>query len=337
MYRYKSKTIIKQAVGAVALCVSMLLAGCQPSTRQRVVDKFPTEKALTASPVPALDSMYRAYGISTVGNKYVVVCKRAERFFYVFDSSYRQVAQFATPGNGHDEWLAPMATGQYTERNDTVMIYVLERPTNQLYLQPLANDAKRQRVANLSIKGVGQLRTVFLKGANDYVGVEDDAQCLPITLKDGKKTALEHPVPDVDKLGARSNMLLQTLSTMQRAGQKWASCYFSYPMVVIRNMDGSLVSTLKIGNQWPRYTSDAQKEPFFYCVDMCSSEQAVYVLYNMPGHDNESYVLAFSWDGDPLARYRIRRSVAFTVNEAARKIVAINDDDSDGMFSEYKY
>lgn len=315
--------------------LALFLSGCGQGAKERTIEHFPVDKTLKAERVAALDTMYAAYAVALVGDRYVLTCKRAPCFFYVYDRQFRPVASLAVPGNGEGEWLAPVYTGQSQCAKGTTEMYVLERPTQKLYKVPLRQNARREEVADLSKRQLDNLRYAFRIGNGQYVGAQDDGQCLPFILNGEKKTELTHPLPDADKMGDKARLLLQTQGTLRHGNDLWADAYYSFPMVVIRQADGTMKEVVKIGRQWPRRVKE-QDEPADYCLDICSSPEAIYILFNDPSLPKESSVVAIGWDGNPLARYHIQRATAMTVDEAAKCIIAINEDEDCGMFSRYR-
>ena len=319
-----------------AILSIMLFVGCTDKPSEQVVEGFPIDMKLKAERLPQLDSMYTAYAVSSVNGRFLLTAKRMPYFFYIYNKTFGRVAEMAMSGNGNEEWMAPMYTGQLEKGNGEDSIYVLERPTNKLYLLSLKNKALRREVADFSNRKVENLRYVFCLGADRYVGSQDEGQCLPFVMNDGVKTELQHPLPDVAQMGVNARLLLQTQAVLRDTKDKWADAYFSYPMLVIRRVDGTIEQIVKIGKQWPSYTN-VHEAPADYCIDVCSSHNAIYLLFNDPKQPNESCVLAIGWDGKPIARYHIKTATAMAVDEDGHRIIAVNDDDSDGVFSMYRF
>lgn len=318
------------------LSIIFLLSACTNS-KHDAVDKFPVDKQLKGERVTKLDSCFACYGVM-YNDGYYVFTQKGNFAFRIFDASFNGINQVCARGNGENEWLAPYATGQFDTRNEQKSFYALERPTHTLRLCTLSN-GDRVDVEDFSGMDIADLRYVFCTGDKKYIGSQDEDErklfCYDANAK--KLTEFEHEGAETGECKAGKQDLLQTLATYNAEKRKLAVTYFSFPLLVIRSSEGDVVKTVRIGKDWPLYTDKNFEDANMWIVGVSSDDENVYLLYDDPALPNEMSVLVFDWEGTPVARYHIARAMAIAVNKDNHTILAINEDESNGVCSIYKY
>ena len=284
--------------------------------------------------------MYTAYAVAYYAGNYLFTQKDSS-FFCVTDTGFNTPHYLAIKGHGNQEWMAPLVTSQYEGKKDDARFYVLERPEHTLYTLSFQGNGKRKQVEDFKkCKVITDIRYVFKTADNEYCGALDYDSCNFFTYnsKSGKYKIFNHPTEcQLNVEGQGLQQLSQTLACYNSKRKLVAISYFSFPMIVIRNTDGTIKKCIQIGSKWPRYNKKNLEDTHEYFLDICSDDKYIYALYDDPRKEKEVSVLVFNWDAQPVARFHIARAIAFTVNSDAHTIVAINEDDSHGQLTIYKF
>ena len=311
----------------------LFLFSCQDDVT--VVSKFPVEKTLKSEPAANMDSLYSLHDVASDGARFYFSQKRKSRFFVVTDNDFNIKGELCVSGHGRGEWTAPMMAGQFGIYGGKDCAYILERPSHTLYAQPV-DGSERMKMEDFRSRDIASARYAFQTGDGVYAGAQDDMKCEFFVFDSRGKyvKSFPHPAVDMNSVGDMSQMLLQTRATYSHAAGRIAASYFSFPLLVIRNADGSVVATLQVENSLPQYSHDNVGDSHLYFKDIESDDKYIYALYSSPSHDDRDFVLVFAWDGTPVARYELAPAVGFAVDSAGRRIVAIND--SGGKVVVYK-
>ena len=320
---------------AYFVAMASFLVGCDTQTN-RIVEKYPLEKSLKAKNVNKTDSLYTMYAVVTDGNNFIFSQKKKARFFVTTDNSLNITGELCPAGNGHGEWNAPIATGQFGKQGSTPCAYILERSTHSLYMQP-TNGNNPTLIESFKSKDITSIRYAFKTSDNSFAGALDDDKCEFFTYRKTDKhvETFEHPIPNTDKMGNMSHILLQTLATYNDNDGKIAICYFTFPLIVVRDSEGKIEQTIQVEKTLPQYTDDNAVEPHFCFKAIKSDSKYIYALYSPSEQSAKEYILVFSWAGDAVAKYAISPSMDFAVDSRNSRFVAI--DDETGRCVEYKY
>lgn len=329
------KLSIKYAMCAYFMAIFFFLAGCDTKTN-RIVEKYPLEKSLKAKHVNKMDSLYTMYAVVTDGNNFLFSQKKKAKFFVTADNGLNITGELCPAGNGHGEWNAPIATGQFGKHESVPCAYILERSTHSLYMQPTDGN-NPTLVESFKSKDIASIRYVFRVSDDSFVGALDDDKCEFFTYRKTDKhfKTFEHPIPNTEKMGNMSHTLLQTLATYNNNDGRIAICYFTFPLIVIRSSEGKIEQTIQVEKTLPQYTEDNAIEPHFYFKAIKSDSRYIYALYSPSEQSLKEYILVFSWTGDAVAKYAISPSMDFAVDSRNSRFVAI--DDETGSCVEYKY
>lgn len=131
--------------------------------------------------------------------------------------------------------------------------------------------------------------------------------------------------------------LSQTMATYNEARRKLAVAYFSFPVIHIVDDNGENMITLQLEKQMPKYTRERTFSPHTYLVDICSTKDSIYILYDVPGYSQGMNILVVSWSGTPIARYDVPRLTCFTVDEDNSRFVGMLEDETKGVGVEFRY
>ena len=321
--------VYKIACVHLATLLSILLPAlfCSCSNDSSVVTMFPTEKKLKADAVDMHDSIYSAYAIMSDGSNYILTQKRSDNFFVVTNSTFKKTGELCAAGHGNNEWTAPIATRQFCTHNGEECIYVLERPSHTLYMQPVKG-GDRIKDEDFNIRGLTSIRYTFKTSDNTYIGALDDNKSETFVYNKTTKEikSFPHPLIDMDEVGDMSQMLLQTNATYSPTVQKMAACYFSYPIIAIRDSNGNITSAIQVEKDLPHYNHENAGDSHIYFKDIQSDNKNIYALYSSPSSSTCDYILVFTWSGEPVAKYAISPSSAFTVANKGNRIIAIDEE-----------
>lgn len=315
----------------IALC--SLWASCSDGIR--VIKKFPTESKLTGRNLPQLDSLVTAYCLTKVGDKYVFGIKKQEFLFDVYDENLRFLHKILRYGNGSREWLAPLFTSQTSEDNDDTLAYVLDRERNMLYTLSLeAPEVSLNKVEDFNKTKLNNLSCVYKVDDGRYMGVRLLGQSELFSYnKRTDRIRIIQPDGMSDEMFAANRFgLSQMLTTYSNKRKAMAVAYFNFPIISIVPSDGEKTITVQIGGKLPKYTSGNGVDPHFYSVDICSSDENIYVLFDDPDDKRNMSIIVLDWDGQPVARYRTPRLTCFTFDEPNKRFIAMLEDDTKGTF-----
>ena len=327
----------KFVVFGVVLTFLTVFSACD--NNRNIVNEFPEEHCLSADNVNAVDSLFSAYSVINNG-KYYIFTQKSDCFFKVFDDSFREINDLAFRGHGNNEWYAPLATGQFCTIDSLEYFYVLERVSHKLYKIPINfENSQRVNVEDFDIPGMTSIRYVFEIDKGLFFGALDDGECEFFTYNSRLNSfrKFEHSFSLPSNLRDYNQFLLQTQASFNAKQNKIAITYYSYPLLSIRDVKGNILAELQIGNDFPFIDKSNVWDVHNYFLDITSSDNYIYLLYDIPDKENISSVLVFDWDGNPVARYDVDKAVAFSVNEENKFFLTINEDDSNGKCSIYSF
>lgn len=338
MKRTKQFHVCKPHTWLLFLFVCAFGVSC--SKNAKVVTEFPVDKKLESRHIAALDTLYTAYAVTKLGDKFVFTVKKKEKFLYIYNEDLTPFGCTLKKGNGHNEWFAPSVTGQEISVDGKRYACVLERSNHTLYAVNLNDmNSERVRLTDFKSKSLNDISYAYKTGENSFIGAEQAEQTdLFVYDKSSGKAQVIQPqgiypaIFAADKFG-----LSQTLSAYNGGLGKLAVAYFSFPLLCIMNGDGSGRATVQVGKTLPKYSGEGDMGDDFYFLDICSTQERIYALYDGHGKKDEMSILVFEWDGSPVARYRVPRLTCFTVDESNKRFIAIQEDDSDGVCIEMKY
>ena len=317
------------------LCILQLLtifvlSSCGSTEKKLVVTSFPIDETLQPARIASLDSLPFIYSVAKIDDKYVFTCK-GDYCFYVTDSQFNPLYPMAARGNGHEEWIAPLLMRQTVNENSVGLTYLWERGTSDLYKTELANSGKRIHCGDFRDTGLKGVSYLFDLKDGKYAGAtyEEDCQFFIYNKKDNQIEYMAHPEILVPEAKDIRPSVLQTRSMMDNDMQRGFACsYFAYPVIVLRDMSGDIRRFIQIGEELPDYNTNKETEDFF--VDVCVTSNRIYALHEGAEDSDESLIMVFDWDGNPIAKYHIGRSYAITVDEDEHLMIAVHDSSSEG-------
>ena len=324
---------------AMLLACMALMAGCSggPSGPYSVVTGFPVEKAPESVPEHRLDDNIGVYDISMVGDYVLVVEKRREHFYTLYDKELNRICEFANKGRGPGEYLAPAYYGEYeiTAGGNPVLSIYDRALFRYGRIEIDCNDGKAHIVSSTSLPSDSPLEIRFLrKCADGYAGVLDVEDCRFFTCDSAFSgiTCCDPVFPFPDKISAHETA--QTVSCMDPGCGRVASAYYNFPQIDIRTVDGSLVKSVFIGEiVKPEDVSQETACDYFLKIEAAGNH--IYALYEDPAQPVYSSILVFDWNGNPVESYRIGRAVSFTVDAPGKRILALNEDQDVSICSAY--
>lgn len=295
-----------------------------------VIESFPVEKELSGEHIKALDTLKRIYGIKCLDDKYYVSSKNEEYFVTVFDGDFNQQCKLLKRGHGHNEWMAPLVTGQLHPDEDSSFLYVLERESDVLYTIDTTSQ-KATKVIDFPSCDLSGISYVYKTNDHQFIGgrMTDEGELFLYDADRKKIEEISSSKIEKEIFSAGKFELSQTISTFNAKQKTMAVGYFNFPLIDIT--DGVSHTTLQIGNHFPTYDKESISDAHFYVVDICSTDSNIYILYDDPVLEDEMSILVLDWDGIGKARYHVPRLVCFTVNASGDNIIGVKEDDSSGL------
>lgn len=323
----------------VYMCTFLLslFAFCGCLQQSVGIKEFPVERTLQGSIVHDLDSLYSAYSIS-LSSDYYVFTQRDSFFFAVYNTSFQKVCETARKGHGSKEWMAPYVTGQQGVYGGEKYFYVLERPTHKLFMLSFRKDEQPVLVEDFKKIGERDFRYVFQTSPTTFIGSFDNETC-DFFVYDKQKRSLKtkgQPELGISSFKELGHLLAQNIASYNNKTQKIAIAYFSFPLLLIRDLKGNVVKEVRF-DDWPKYTSDNIYDASDYAIGITSDAENIYVLYDGAKRKEQMSILVFDWNGNPKQRLNINRSVAFAVNKQQNYIIAINEDTQKGVCTKYSF
>lgn len=319
----------------------MLCLACHScSDDVRVVTEFPVERRLTGRHIERLDTMQTAYSVAKVDGKYVFGIKGDEHCFCIYDEELNFLCKAMRRGRGHGEWLAPVATGQMLTVDGHDRACFLDRECNTLYAVDLDSPASSPiTIEDFSNGLLHGTNSVYRVADNRYVGtrLQEQSELFAYDAVTHRLDVLAQAAAFQELFAPDRFALSQLLSSYNNRHKAMAILYFAFPRICIVSADGAYNTTLQIGEQMPLYTEHNAAEPHFYCVDMCSTDECVYVLYDNPDVRYGMSILVVDWMGNPVARYHVPRLTCFTVDEDGGRFIGLMEDNADGAWFEFHY
>ena len=323
----------KMRVSILLIVLMFTVCGCQ--WKRDAVVEFPVERNLDGFQLHDLDSLSSAYTVSFVAGHYIFT-QRDSFFFSVYDKNFRKVFETARKGHGSNEWMAPCITGQAVDKGGISYFYVLERPSHKLFMFPVVDNGQPIMVEDFGKIDEKDLRYAFQLTSTSFIGSLDNKECdfFVYDKRTDRVNIIKQKELDFSSLKGDAHLVSQTISSYNPIAKKVAIAYFSYPLLVIRNLEGKVEKEVRFGD-WPQYSQDNIGDAPDYALEIESDEENIYILYDDNKRKDKMCVLVFDWEGNPKERLYINRSIAFAVNTQDNVIIAINEDAENGVCTKY--
>ncbi|MGN0068991.1 MAG: hypothetical protein ACI350_04605 [Prevotella sp.] len=273
-------------------------------------------------------------------NRYLLAIKGEDDFVCICDSDFRVVGKCLKRGHGSHEWTAPLVTGQRADVKGKTGAYILERGESRLFAVNLDSltdtPVKIEDFSNGQLYGINY---VYRTGVGKYIGsrLGESAELFTYDAVRGIVQPVQIAAMAPSAFSANKFELSQTSATYSDAQEKLAVAYFSFPVIHILNDNGEDPVTLQLEKDMPEYTSMNASSPHVYLVDICSTEDYIYILYDNPEDSRKMNILAIGWNGAPAARYDVPRLTCFTVDEVNKRFIGLAEDDTAGVGFEFSY
>lgn len=306
----------------------------------KIISDFPINQKLNGHHIKALDSLYNAYSITKLEDKYLLTLKGEDNFVCICNNNFRIIKKCLKKGHGSNEWIAPLVTGQSTNIKGETYAYVLERDKNKLYAININSLLDTPiKIEDFSDKQLYGINYVYRTEDQKYIGSKlvELAEQFTYDTKNNITQPIRISSMDPSMFSANKFELSQTLATYSNARRKLAIAYFSFPVIHILDDNGKKSITLQLEKNMPKYTRKNAFSPHSYLVDICSTRDYIYILYDNPEYKQGMNILVISWSGTAVARYDVPRLTCFTVDEDNRRFIGIQEDDTKGVGFEFKY
>lgn len=318
----------------------LLYLFCACSNDIKNISEFPVHQKLNGIQIKAMDSLFNAYSIMKLDNKYLLTLKGEDDFLCVCDKDFRVIKKCLAKGHGRGEWKAPLVTGQGTIIKGETYAYVLEREKNDLYAVNVSSLSDASiKIEEFLRKKLPGISYVYRTENRKYIGSKlvESAELFTFDAKNSIAQPIRILSMDPSAFSANKFELSQTMATYSEAQRKLAVAYFSFPVIHIMDDNGENELTLQLEKQMPEYKRGDAFSPHTYLVDICSTKDYIYILYDVPKYEQGMNILVVSWSGTPVVRYDVPRLTCFTVDEDNGRFIGMLEDEKDGVGVEFKY
>lgn len=337
----KIRNSVLHACNLHALVVPIIIyIFCACSNDTKVILDFPINQKLMGRQIKAWDSLYNAYSIIKLDDKYILALRNDDNFVCICDDNFRIIKKYLRKGHGHNDWLAPLVTGQSTYIEGETYAYVLERGENKLFAVNLNSLSDTPiKIEDFSDKQLYGINYVYRTEDKKYIGSKlvELAELFTYDAKKNITQPIRIPSMDLSLFSANKFELSQTLATYSNTQEKLAVAYFSFPIIHILDDNGENPITLQFEKTIPKYTRKDAFSPHPYLVDICSTEDYIYILYDNPKYKQRMDILVINWSGTAVAHYEVPRLTCFTVDEDNDRFIGIQEDDMKGVGFEFSY
>ena len=303
----------------------------------QIVTTFPKDTVLTGSRILAMNPRIGLIDISTVGNCILCTEKGVKYFFTLYDNSFNPLIQFGIKGRADNEYLAPLCEGGVSIGKDSIYISIFDRAESILKGVIIDKKSKTASViSNYASKNdkTMDLRTLFMARDGSFFGISDKNDCKFFSCDSSfNNIEFENTIFPFGK-EERVHEISQNESAAKPDMTKIAIAYYNFPQLEIREADGTIVKVIFIGKILK--PQDVNKDnPTSYFEKIVTDEKNIYALFDDPDDKTYSSILAFGWNGEPKARYRVLKSTSFTI--LGNNIITINDDQTGAICSSYTF
>ena len=318
----------------MALIISvMFFAACSRliDTPYYLVDELPDAVVLDGKPIVALDERIGIYDIDMLGEYFLCTEKRTEFFYSIYDSEFRLLSRFGKKGKSDNEFIAPVYTGQYEDGSDILSFNVLDRAQFRYDTWSLnCNENKVQKTGMYRIPrhDVFEMRALYRAADSSYFGVSDFDECKFFTTgRDFSGRVLYENV--LGFKNGNAHEVSQSSCSVRPDGSRIVIAYYNLPQLDIRESDGAIVRTVFIGHILMPEDANPSVE---YFIKTDADQDYIYALYEDHDTDEDSdSILVFDWDGNLVARYKIRTAISFCADGANHRIISVNSDRRDNV------
>ena len=323
------------------IVISIQVFSCEDIKRSyTVVNSFPIDIELIATPAPEFDVNIGLYSIGEA-DKYIIVGKRKQDYFFtIFDRFHNKVGEICHRGDGPDDFLAPIYLNQYETIDGETKIWVLERMKRLFVLINIDKTIKEGKLVidkqyNLANIGGMEVRNLFYINDNLLIGSTDYDECkvLFYNPNDGKMILQDNLLDFPEDV---SEILSQNCMALKPDKTAFVSIFYSMPEIDIYKVSGDRYSTVFYKERLePKMI--IEKDPEIdgnYFSWSYATDNYFYVLStDLKGEDTyDYYVLVFDWAGKPVARWKVPAADSFFVDEQAHKIYTVYyDRDGDNV------
>lgn len=321
----------------ILLFLFYFLAACDRMPQNAViVTDFPVSERLTGDTVDYFDSELGILDIKDAGKYWLCRSHRTDYHFAVFaKDGFKKVGELCMNGRGPGEFIAPSYFSQYTVENGNLKVWILERALSEfmkidvdetILKDTIVIDEKFPLVALTR----NSFRDLFYCGDSLLMGTSDDKECLHVWI-DWKKREIRNVEPVLkfpDNFDTHN--IAQSISAKHPSKPLMVSAFYNFPQIDFVDGDGKIYKTVfyKEMIKPVQVTASQEDEQFF--SDVCSSAQYVYVLYNRESeveegiNPDESIVLVFDWEGNPVREFRIPYASVICFEESSHRLYALN-------------
>lgn len=338
MKRNSSKKELILAASVAIVAAAAIFAGCSCSQDKKTVliKELPEQEILSGTRTGLLNERVGIYDIDKVGDCYLCTEKRTPMFYSLYDRDFNLITQFGVRGRSENEFLAPLYAGNADNVGDCLSFRIFDRAQYRLdtwTLDRTAGTVSKTGEMRVPTDKVFDMRILYAMPDNGFCGVSDDSECRYFTASEGFDEVVFHD-NSISFANMEAHDISQTCSTLSPDNKRVALGYYSFPLLEIRDVNGSILKSVWISRKMRPEDIDLDA-PDDYFMKTVASGDYIYALYNDASSEENDDILVFDWDGHLQHRYRVRKALSFCVDLEAGRIVLLNSDQGEGLCTIY--
>lgn len=319
------------------ILISFILLACDKLPENSViVDSFPFSEKLSGDTVNYFDSELGILDIKLAGKYWICSSHRTDYHFAIYSKdNFEKVAEICKNGRGPNEFLAPAYYSQYVIEEGDVKIWILERDKSEFMKINLDKSIREDSICVDQKYPVSKLvrnsfRDLFYCGDSLFIGTIDAQSCQHLLLDLGHPNVqtVEHALKFPKNFNPHN--ISQSISAKHPTKPLIASAFFNFPQIDFINSEGKIYKTVFYKEVIkPSQVTDSQSEECFFS-DIYGDSDYVYLLLNRESltetglNPNESSVLVFNWNGEPVQEYKIPYASSICIDNVSHKLYALN-------------
>ncbi len=311
----------------VAALLITTISSCKQKEKHDIVGPFPVEKTLTGEVIPAFNSDIGILGIKQAGEYVICDMWKQDYFFNVYDVENRLVGKLCRRGNGPNEFLSPAYYGQY----DSEGIWILERDRGIFFKVNLQKSLAQGKTVieenfDLSMYPELQPRNIFYVHDELLFGTNDNTSCATFTLNPKTSEIKFNPQVLEFPISSKTHQISQSMATLRPDMKRVATSFFSLPQIDIYSSAGKRLKTIFYKEVIEPTTFDVSQELRDYYIQIFSTDEYIYALYEEPLYDEtfDNYIQVFDWDGSPVASLKVGPTTDFYVTRDNKQLIALD-------------
>lgn len=318
-----------------------ILTGCLDDKDQSVtkeISRFSIEENLdTIFTVSPQCGENLTNSINIAGEHYVCIDYDAPFLLSVYNKDFNLTDTIVKRGHGHNEMLSALYFGQWSgsQENPDIIVYDMEnRQIASLNISPFKGV---KTVTNLSkVSDISPSKILLLQNSN-LVGINlpagEQAQLFKYDIKDKKVIFSTDVIKFNDSNAFYTSQCGLAVSDDEK---QFITPYYSLPLICIYDENLNLKKKIFIGKAIDNETITIN-DTYLGFVDLKIIDDKLVALLMDPSGKENSKLLVFDMEGEPIASYSIGKAMGFCIDKHLDRIISLGYDDTTDMMKFFIY